>query len=179
MGAARETPLPGLLWIESDRRVDERGSFGEVVRIIDLPEPFIAQVNHAHSIAGVLRGLHAERWDKLVWVTRGVAFAAVADLRPESPAFRAVFTAELRPGVAMYIPEGLANSYYTLEEVDYCYLTTAEYSPEDAGRGVRWDDPDLAIRWPFDPRWLPPILSERDRHLPTLRELLDSPLYRH
>ncbi|MGH8910819.1 MAG: dTDP-4-dehydrorhamnose 3,5-epimerase family protein, partial [Egibacteraceae bacterium] len=35
----------------------------------------------------VLRGFHAEAWDKLVYVVAGLAFAAVADIRPRSPTF--------------------------------------------------------------------------------------------
>jgi dTDP-4-dehydrorhamnose 3,5-epimerase len=46
------------------------------------------------------------------------------------------------------------------------YLLSSPYAPE-AQRGLRWDDPTLAIPWP-DPR---PTLSDRDAQLPFLDDL--------
>src|ERR1700694_5652000 len=87
-----KTKLAGLLKIERPLRYDERGFFHEVVRPEDLEEftgkKFeLRQVNHSRSVKGVVRGLHAERWDKIVWVARGKAYCAIVDIRPESPTF--------------------------------------------------------------------------------------------
>jgi dTDP-4-dehydrorhamnose 3,5-epimerase len=65
----------------------------------------------------------------------------------------------------LYLPRGTAHGYQTLtDDVDVFYFVSAPYMP-DLQRGIRWDDPALAIEWPLGP---PTVLSERDRHLPTL-----------
>lgn len=130
----------------------------------------LRQGNHARSAPGVLRGFHAEPWDKLVYVVRGRALAAIADIRPESPTFGAVETFELGDGtdrLRLFVSEGLANSYCTFgdEDVDYLYDVSEEYWPADK-RAVAWDDPDLGVEWPVHER----IVSDADRVNPTLRE---------
>jgi dTDP-4-dehydrorhamnose 3,5-epimerase len=133
------------------------------------PVPTFVQANHSRSRQGVLRGLHAENWDKLAYVPSGEVFTALADLRPDSPTFGR--TATFRLGeehpIVLFVPRGLAHGYYVLsDEADYMYHVTAYYDGSDT-RAVAWDDPDLAIEWPN----MSPILSERDRQNPTLRQL--------
>lgn len=172
--ALRQGPLDGL-WV-SERRTyaDGRGFFREAFRLSDFsdvldPVPVFVQVNHSRSHHGVLRGLHAENWEKLVYVPRGEVFTAVADLRPDSATFgkTASFLLGEQHGVSLFIPRGLAHGYYVLsDEADYVYQVTAYYDGSDT-RAVAWDDPDLAIDWPDRN----PILSERDTRNPALREL--------
>jgi dTDP-4-dehydrorhamnose 3,5-epimerase len=168
-----QTTLPGLLRIERPVRYDERGFFHEVVRPNELSQLIgknfeVKQVNHSHSKAGVLRGLHAERWDKIVWIASGRAFSAIVDIRPDSPTFGRYETFELSSdnGLVLYLPEGFANSIYALTEIDYLYLVNKHYDGSDTS-AVAWDDPDLDIPWPNRN----PILSERDLTNPRLRDL--------
>ncbi len=168
-----KTKLEGLLCIQRPIFRDERGFFHEVVRLDELSEVTgqtfnIQQVNHSHSVEGVLRGLHAEHWDKIVWVARGRAFTALADIRPDSPTFGQYESFELSDenGLALFIPEGFANSVYALSEIDYVYLVNKTYDGSDT-TAITWDDPDIAVAWPN----LNPILSNRDRNNPRLREL--------
>ncbi len=167
------TTLPGLYRIERPVRPDERGFFHEVVRLDDLAAvtgfPFqVRQVNQSNSRKGVLRGLHAEKWDKIVWVSRGRAFSAIVDIRPESPTFGKYETFELSAenGLALYLPEGFANSIFALTDIDYIYLVTKIYDGSDTS-AIAWDDPDLAISWPN----ADPILSDRDRNNPRFKDL--------
>ena len=167
------TSLPGLLRITRPVLGDERGFFHEVVRLDELEVetgiPFVArQVNHSRSQAQTLRGLHAERWNKVVWLGRGRAFSAIVDIRPESPTFGRHETFELvaEEGTVLYIPEGCANSICALTDIDYIYLVTKVFDGSDT-RAVAWDDPDLNIQWPVSD----PILSQRDRTNPRLRDL--------
>jgi dTDP-4-dehydrorhamnose 3,5-epimerase len=118
----------------------------------------------------VLRGLHAENWEKLVYVPSGEVFTAVADIRPWSPTFGQVetfrFSDQHRP--TLFLPAGMAHGYCVLSDAaDYVYQVTSYYDGSDT-RAVAWDDPELAVPWPT----LTPILSERDRHNPTLRQLV-------
>jgi dTDP-4-dehydrorhamnose 3,5-epimerase len=169
---------PGLiegLWIfERATHVDERGFFREAFRGCELEEALgshvrFVQMNHSRSCRGVLRGLHAENWEKLVYVPHGEVFTAIADIRPDSPTFGRVQTFYLggENGLTLFLPRGLAHGYCVLSDsADYTYQVTQYYDGTDT-RAVAWDDPDLDVRWPIDD----PILSERDRRNPTLREM--------
>jgi dTDP-4-dehydrorhamnose 3,5-epimerase len=169
------TSIDGLLVVRWETHGDDRGFFRQTYRIDEIAEalgrePVLRQGNHSRSAAGVLRGFHAEPWDKLVYVARGTAFCAIADVRPESPTFGEVetFTLGDAPGerVRLFVSEGLANSFCCLTDVDYVYDVSGYYTPGVDKRAVAWDDPDLAVAWPVDD----PTVSEADRGNPTLRE---------
>jgi dTDP-4-dehydrorhamnose 3,5-epimerase len=170
----RPAHLPGVFIHEQVTLGDARGFFREVFRLEDLetavghPLRFV-QMNHSRSTRGALRGMHAENWEKLVYVPNGEVFIALADIRVDSPSFGRIETFQVsgeRP-IWLFIPRGLAHGYAVLSDVaDYTYQVTEYYDGTDR-RAVAWDDPDLAIPWPAGA----PILSGRDRSNPTLREL--------
>ena len=171
------TAIEGLFVVRWDTYADERGFFRQTYQRSELAaalgrQPTFAQGNHSRSAAGVLRGFHAEPWDKFVYVARGTAFCAVADLREDSPTLGAVETFLLgdAPGerVRLLVSEGLANAFCALTEVDYLYDVSAEWRPGVLKRAVAWDDPDLAVDWPV----AAPVVSEEDRSNPRLVELL-------
>jgi dTDP-4-dehydrorhamnose 3,5-epimerase len=173
------TSIEGLLVVRSETFTDERGFFRQTHVTFELEEALgrevrFVQGNHARSRAGVIRGFHAEPWDKLVYVARGRVFAAVADVRPDSPTFGEVATFILGddPGerVRLFVAEGLANAYAVVgeDEADYLYDVSRAWTPDADKRAVAWDDPDLAVRWPVTE----PILSAADLHNPTLRSRL-------
>jgi dTDP-4-dehydrorhamnose 3,5-epimerase len=174
--AVERTGIEGLLVVRQPTHADERGFFRQTyvaAELVDVlgREVRFAQGNHARSGPGVLRGFHAEPWDKLVYVARGTAFAAIADVRPESPTFGDVLTFQLGdpPGerVRLFVAEGLANAYAVTGEgeADYLYDVSRRWSPDAEKRAVAWDDPDLAVAWPVTS----PLVSEEDRTNPTLR----------
>jgi len=176
------TSIDGLLVVRWDTHGDERGFFRQTYQTSELAAalgsaPVFRQGNHSRSGPGVLRGFHAEPWDKLVYVVRGRAFCAVADIRPDSPTFGEVATFVLGDAtsgdgpaaerIRLYLSEGLANSFLTLEDTDYLYDVTDEFRPGLVKPSVAWDDPDLAVEWPVND----PVLSAADRGNPTLRQL--------
>jgi len=170
----RRGPLDGLWISERPTHADSRGFFREAFRISELAQvldspPTFVQANHSRSNRGVLRGLHAENWEKLVYVPRGEVFVALADIRPWSPTFgrAATFLLGDEHPTTLFVPRGLAHGYFVLsDEADYVYQVTAYYDGSDT-HAVAWNDPDLAIAWPSTE----PILSERDQHNPSLRDL--------
>ncbi|HWB71463.1 MAG TPA: dTDP-4-dehydrorhamnose 3,5-epimerase family protein [Egibacteraceae bacterium] len=180
------TDIAGLLVVRWPTHGDERGFFRQTYQIRELAEalgrtPVLRQGNHSHSVPGVLRGFHAEPWDKFVYVVRGFAMAVVADIRPDSPTFGEARTFLLGdpPGerVRLFIAEGLANSFCALghEPVDYLYDVGDYWRPGLGKPAVAWDDPDLAVDWPLRD----PIVSDADAKNPTLRELFpDHPRWR-
>jgi dTDP-4-dehydrorhamnose 3,5-epimerase len=169
------TEIEGLLVVRWPVHEDDRGFFRQTYQLGGLAEAIGRPVqwrqgNHARSSPGVLRGFHAEPWDKLVYVARGRALAAIADIRPDSPTFGRVQTFELGDGTdrpRLFVSEGLANAYctYGAGDVDYLYDVSAEWYPCDK-RSIAWDDPDLAVPWPVEA----PTISDDDRANPTLRE---------
>lgn len=170
-----KTSISGLFVIERPTYPDERGFFREIFRLDELEQEAgikfnILQANHARSYPNVIRGLHAESWNKLVYPIRGKVFSVIADIRPDSPTFAKceTFRIDNNSHKALFIARGLANSVCVdgKEIADYLYLVDAYYGGKDT-RAVAWDDPDLAIDWPIKN----PLISDRDRNNPTLREL--------
>lgn len=170
-----ECAVPGAWSIDPTPHADERGRFMRAW----CAEEFAAhgiefvpvQANMGASRhAGTLRGLHYQVSPhleaKLVRCTRGRVFDVLVDLRPGSPTFGRWCGAELTAenGRMLYVPPLCAHGYQTLEdESEIYYLTSALYAP-DAVRGLRFDDPTVAIRWP-----LPPVaLSDQDSRWPHL-----------
>ncbi|HKS82819.1 MAG TPA: dTDP-4-dehydrorhamnose 3,5-epimerase [Candidatus Acidoferrales bacterium] len=166
------TEIPGVYIIEPELIADERGFFARTF----CAKEFAARGFAAHmaqcSISfnrrkGTLRGMHYQAAPheeaRLVRCTRGAIFDVVLDLRERSAAFGRwagfELTAENRRTI--YIPEGMAHGFQTLaDETEVHYQMSAAYE-EASARGVRWNDPAFAIRWPM----ANPILSERDaRH---------------
>ena len=171
------TAIDGLFVVRWDTHADARGFFRQTYQAGELEAALgrplaLRQGNHSRSAPGVLRGFHAEPWDKLVYVTAGTVFAAVADLRPESATFATVVTFLLgdAPGerIRLFVAEGLGNGFCVVGNVsaDYLYDVGAEWSPDVDRRGVAWNDPDLGVEWPIDA----PSLSAADRDHPTLRD---------
>jgi dTDP-4-dehydrorhamnose 3,5-epimerase len=171
-----ELPLAGAFLIEPERHADERGFFARVWCAREFGDRGLATVFVQSSISfnkrrGTLRGLHLQSpphaETKLVRCTRGAAFDVLVDLRPESATYKrwhvCELTAENRGTV--YIPEGIAHGFQTLsDDTELAYCISTYYEPA-AARGVRWDDPTLAIAWPMVP---PTVVSEKDRQLPFL-----------
>jgi len=179
MASTRETiTRPGLLsgvWVFERRTFpDNRGFFREAFRLDEIEKAVgrqlrFVQMNHSRSSRDTLRGLHAENWDKLVYVSAGEVFTALADVRADSPTFGQVETFRFSPesGLTVFIPTGVAHGYCVLsDEADYLYQVTAYYDGSDR-RAIAWNDPDLAVPWPVQH----PILSERDLQAPRLRDL--------
>jgi len=154
--------------------VDNRGFFREAVRMSDLKDVGVdfspVQVNHSLSEPNVIRALHAEQWNKLVYPVTGSIFVAIVDIRPESKTFGQVETFNMSQNdrQLLYIPVGFANSICVVgnEPVNYIYLVDQYYTGQDT-RAIAWNDPDLAIDWPVKN----PIISERDQNNPKLRDL--------
>jgi dTDP-4-dehydrorhamnose 3,5-epimerase len=174
------TTIPGLYYLHSSRLPDERGFFSQVALLPDL-EPFldspfaIKQVNQARSNQHVVRGFHAEMWRKLIWVARGTAFCALADIRPDSPAFKRVETFMLGETDsaltgALFIDRGIANSVCVVNgPIDYLYCVDALYRDRqtDNDQAISLFDPDLNVAWPIPRNQM--IISYRDQESITLQ----------
>ncbi|WP_109209919.1 MULTISPECIES: bifunctional dTDP-4-dehydrorhamnose 3,5-epimerase family protein/NAD(P)-dependent oxidoreductase [Microbacterium] len=150
-----ETPIPGLFLWDLPVHGDSRGWFKEnwqreKMTAAGLPDFGPVQNNISFNDAvGTTRGIHAEPWDKWVSVATGRIFGAWVDLR-EGPTFGAVFTAEIDPSRAVFVPRGVGNSYQTLEpDTAYSYLVNDHWSPNAAYSSLNLADETAAIAWPI------------------------------
>lgn len=156
------TPLlpDGPVLVELELREDERGFFA---RTYDR-EAFVAaglqpvgeQANLSYNHrAGMLRGLHYQVEPapeaKLVRCTRGAVVDVAVDVRPDSATYLQHVAVELTADDrrALYVPPFFAHGYQTLVDgTEVSYQVGAPYTP-GAERGLRHDDPRLAIAWPL------------------------------
>ncbi|MGC3967122.1 MAG: dTDP-4-dehydrorhamnose 3,5-epimerase [Pirellulales bacterium] len=136
-----------------------------------VPGPFV-QDNLSRSTRGVLRGLHYQ-WPrpqgKLVYVLEGAVLDVAVDVRLGSQTFGRCETFEVSAENKrqVYIPAGFAHGFVVLSEtVLFAYKCTDYYLPQ-YDRGVRWDDPQLAVAW----NATQPLLSAKDARLPLLSEI--------
>jgi dTDP-4-dehydrorhamnose 3,5-epimerase len=171
----RETSIGGLYEIELDVNRDDRGSFREAYQrekliALGLPDLGVVQWNiSTNKSKGTLRGIHAEPWNKYIHVIAGRAYAAIVDLRRESPTFKQYEEFTLTQSNAIYVSRGLGNSYQTLTaNCVYGYLVNQHWSPDAEYTLISYRDPELAIPWPISPA----VTSEKDEQHPPLSELL-------
>ncbi|MBI2610893.1 dTDP-4-dehydrorhamnose 3,5-epimerase [Candidatus Kaiserbacteria bacterium] len=165
-----EQNIPGVFLIELDLIKDERGVFA---RVWDEEEfkrrGLFSRIVHANISGnphtGTLRGLHYQvaphEEAKIVQCSRGAIFDVALDLRPKSRTFKKWCSVELSADTPhmFYIPQGVAHGFQTLEDnSEVLYFMSEAYYPESA-RGVRWDDPAFAIKWPAAKRR---IISKKD-----------------
>ena len=155
------TILNGSFTIQLDPINDERGWFARYFckkefSTIGHNKEWV-QMNHSFSLKkGTLRGMHFQKPPyseiKLVRCIQGSVFDVIIDLRKDSPTFLKWFGAELSAEnkLMMYIPEGFAHGFQTLEDNSgLLYMHTAYYSPE-AEDGLRYNDPQVNISWPLE-----------------------------
>lgn len=174
--SVRETPIPGVLLLTLPVHGDNRGWFKENwqrAKMVALGLPDFQPVQNNISFndeVGVTRGIHAEPWDKFISVASGRIFGAWVDLR-EGESFGAVFTTELGPDQAIYVPRGVGNAYQTLEpNTAYTYLVNDHWQPDLPYTFLNLADETVAIDWPIP---LADVeVSEKDLGHPRLADVV-------
>ncbi len=171
------TALPDVLLIEPAVFHDARGFFLEAYRAdryraAGITETFV-QTNQSRSRQGTLRGLHWQTSPrpqaKLIRVVYGEVFDVAVDIRRESPTFGQwvgvrVSAENFRQ---LYIPVGFAHGFCVISEFAELEYQCSDFYDPASERGVMWNDPGLGIDWPVTD----PVISDRDRQHPRLRDL--------
>ena len=162
------TPLEGLFLIKPDVFFDSRGYFFESYNKMQwdafgLKLDFV-QDNQSLSQKNILRGLHFQAppyaQGKLVRVIKGAALDVALDIRKYSATYGQYFLQELSEAnfLQMYVPEGFAHGFLTLEDdTIFAYKCTGYYNAK-AESGIMWNDKDLAIPWNTEN----PVISGKD-----------------
>lgn len=146
----------------SQKKMEEAGLFYNFV-----------QDNHSFSAKkGTLRGLHFQKGDaaqaKLVRVAKGAVVDFAVDMREGSPTYKKWVGVELSAENKrqLLIPRGFLHGFVTLtDDVEFLYKADNYYNAE-ADRGIRWNDPDIAVDWNIEN----PITSDKDNNAPLLKD---------
>jgi dTDP-4-dehydrorhamnose 3,5-epimerase len=167
--------IPDVMLITPPRFGDARGFFSETFNAARLAAagiagPFVQDNQSLSRVQGVVRGLHCQMapraQGKLVRVVKGAIWDVAVDIRGDSPTYgrHVAATLSAENWAQLWVPAGFLHGFCTLEaDTEVIYKVTDEYDPA-LERGVRWDDPTLALPWPVAPGQA--ILSEKDRQLP-------------
>jgi dTDP-4-dehydrorhamnose 3,5-epimerase len=177
------TAIDGVLIIEPKVFGDKRGYFFEsfsqrefdekVAPILGHTINFV-QDNESMSSYGVMRGLHFQRppytQSKLVRCVKGAVLDVAVDIRKSSPTFGQYVMVELSDENKrqFFIPRGFAHGFLVLsDEAIFTYKVDNAYAPQ-ADAGIRWNDPQIGIEWPIDPKDV--VTSEKDLKQPFLKD---------
>jgi dTDP-4-dehydrorhamnose 3,5-epimerase len=165
-----ELDLPGAFLVELERNEDERGFFARTFCEREFAARGLLtrfpQCSLSRNLRrGTLRGMHYQaaphQEAKLVRCVAGAVHDVIVDMGADSPCrWRWVGRRlDAREGVALYVPPGFAHGFLTLEDGTDVFYQTSEFHLPEAARGWRWNDPAVAVAWPFEPL----VVSARDR----------------
>ena len=171
-----ETRLDGLVLIEPDVFPDSRGFFLETYREdgykdMGIDAEFV-QDNHSRSQRRSIRAFHFQiepGQAKLVRAARGTVHDVAIDLRRDSPTYgqHEAFELSDENHRQLFVPIGFAHGFCVLSEVVHVEYKCTDFYDADDEIGLAWNDPDVGIEWPVRD----PIVSEKDRKLPLLKDL--------
>jgi len=159
----KRTKFKDLVVLKKDSFKDNRGYFRELFLQKIVKKKFIFDTM-SFCKKNVLRGLHLQLKNpqgKYITVLQGKIFDIALDLRKNSKTFGKHFSIILsgKENTSIYIPEGFAHGYCTLEKNTIIHYKCTNYRDKNSERGIFWNDPKLKIKWPIKK----PILSIKDR----------------
>jgi len=173
----KETKLSGAYIIDLDTLEDERGFFARAFCQKEFEEnglrSNIAQCNLSFNHKkGTLRGMHYQvkpyEEVKMVRCTQGKILDVIIDLRKDSATYKKWIGVELTAenNRMLYVPEGFAHGYQTLEDNSVVYYQVTEFYQPGSERGIRWNDPAFNIDWPLEISFI----SDKDNSHPDYTE---------
>ena len=119
----------------------------------------------SRSESKVLRGIHGDSksW-KLVTCVYGEIFQVVVDMRQDSATYLKWQSFQISQDnqVLVLIPPNMGNAYFVCSEnavYHYKLAYDGEYIDADKQFSIKWNDPEIGIKWPTKT----PILSIRDK----------------
>ena len=169
-------PLRGAFIIELEKIEDERGFFSrswckKEFKAAGLNENLVQCSISFNKKKWTLRGMHYQAAPyeeaKLVRCTMGAIYDVIIDLRPSSLTFKKWYAAELssKNYKMLYIPEGFAHGYLTLEDNSEVFYQMSEFYHPECSKGLRWNDPAFGIKWPKSKK----VIATRDLEYPDFK----------
>ena len=166
-----ETILKGVYVIELEKIEDVRGFFARSWCEKEFENQGLnsklVQCNISfNEKKGTIRGMHYQDKPyeevKLVRCTKGAIYDVIIDLRENSTTFKQWISIQLTEGnrKMLYIPEGFAHGFQTLEDNTEVFYQMSEFFNPDASKGYRWNDKSFLIDWPIENK----IISFKDNN---------------
>ena len=177
--------IKDLIIIEPNIIQDDRGFFMESWNQKKFDEVvgeniIFSQDNHSRSIYGVLRGLHYQLnpfpQGKLVRCSMGSIFDVAVDIRKDSSTYGSWGGIKLSSinKKQLWIPKGFAHGFLTLSEIAEVQYKANGFWNKKYERSIRWNDENLKINWSQESRIKEPLLAEKDKNAPTLKQAENS-----
>ncbi len=176
--------LDGAYLIKPFYATDERGGFVKDYNINVFKDNGLQcelkEVFYTISKKGVIRAQHFQinkEQAKLVRCISGHVYDVIIDLRPDSKTFKQWLGFDLtgENQLCLYVPRGFGHGYLVIEDSVVSYKCEEVFYGE-YDSGIKWDDPDMNIKWPLDKiggiENL--IISEKDKNLQSLNEYINS-----
>src|SRR5215468_11700982 len=174
-----KTSLTGIWLIELELREDERGFLARTFCETEFADHGLnirwPQCNLTLTrTRGMIRGMHYQAEPKpeikLIRCAAGKIFDVLVDVRKDSPTFGRWEGFELsgENRRTLYVPGGFAHGFQCLTDNCEVFYQMSEFYFPELARGLRWNDPQVGIKWPLAEA----TLSERDRALPLLATLV-------
>jgi dTDP-4-dehydrorhamnose 3,5-epimerase len=171
----QETILNGAFVVELDKKEDDRGFFARGFCAKEFAQhglkSQVVQANISYShLKGTIRGMHYQiapaTEAKFIRCIRGAIWDVIIDMRPESPTYLEHIGVELSAENrrAIYVPDMFAHGNQTLTDGAELFYLVGEYYTPGYERGIRYNDPAIAIRWPLPVT----VISEKDANWPLL-----------
>jgi len=169
--------IEGVKVIELNPIYDERGFFSrnydmQIAKEGGFHQPWVQENVSLSKTAGTLRGIHFQlppfSETKLVRVLTGSVMDVFVDLRRGSKTFGqwGSYKLDSRKPEWIYLPKGIGHGMITLEDnMLMQYKVDSTFNP-DADTQIKWNDPDLGIQWPREPK----IISEKDQNAMSFSE---------
>lgn len=163
-------PIQGVTLTSLMTHVDDRGTFTEIYRESWGLEVEPIQWNVVTSETGVMRGVHVHPvHDDYLVVVAGRAAIGLRDLRRASATWGQTAMIDLSGSAlgSIAIPHGVAHGFLFHEPSIHVYSVSRYWDTSDE-LGCAWNDPELQLRWPFEPS----KVSERDAAAQSFKNLL-------
>lgn len=168
------TKLKGLKIIKTKLFEDNRGYFKEIFKNNFFFNKNFIFACLSQSKKNVLRGLHIQTKNtqaKIITVASGKIFDVAVDLRKNSKTFGKYlsFVIDSKSDFSLYIPEGFAHGFVSLDNNTIVYYYTNNYQSKKSEKSINWNDKKINIKWPIKE----PILSQKDNNGISLDEYID------
>ncbi len=171
----RPLDIPGAYFLEPERTEERHGFFTrtycrDVLEERGLDPTLVRCEVSVNRLSGTVQGIHYQGAPyeaiRLVRCTAGSVYIVIVDLRRNSSTYRFHVGIELCPAKrhSLYVPAGVGHGFQTLEDDTEVFFQTSEFQYPECERGVRWNDPALAIEWPLEIT----EISDRDQSFPDL-----------
>lgn len=154
----KELKLKGAYLIKPFYATDDRGGLVKDYNIDTFKDNGIdyelKETFYTISKKGVIRSTHFQLekpQPKLMRCISGKVWYIMVDLRPDSETYGKWLHFDLSGDdvTSLLVPAGFGQGYLVLEDSVMSYKASEVfYGPGDSG--IRYDDPDIGIEWPFE-----------------------------